>query len=412
MGPREAIWLHFWAAIQEHPWLGYGFGQGVLALREVAAHVRPSRNTIYAHNFVLDLMTWVGIPLGLALAAALGGWMLSWLRRGESLELDCPAPLGLCLLAGAGGSVVAGVSLRAYVLPAAGSVARRGHHQTAVGCSRPERCAESAASRPALALAALATVLLALTTWDYLQFEAEFRANRFDKARFAQSAGTRAATAARSCWTNLAALNASSALQSPPGHAAGGNRGVGRFARRFHLLPTRIEYAKALALNGRLAEAQAELQMIRGVYHPERWALIERDWLDWLEQHRADLQSRRRAMVPRLPTSMQEHALCIPRCRDVLPLKASVTLSELSMPTKLTSKGQVTIPKRIRDALQLLPGSAVEFSINAGGEVVLHPPRVPKAGLRMRKDRFDAVRGRAEVPWRTDDLMKLLRADD
>ena len=33
--------------------------------------------------------------------------------------------------------------------------------------------------------------------------------------------------------------------------------------------------------------------MIRGIYHPERWALIERDWLDWLEQHRADLSPPR-----------------------------------------------------------------------------------------------------------------------
>ena len=48
------------------------------------------------------------------------------------------------------------------------------------------------------------------------------------------------------------------------------------------------------------------------------------------------------------------------------------------MATTLTSKGQVTIPKRIRDALQLLPGSAVEFSVNAGGEVVLHPARLSK----------------------------------
>ena len=34
---------------------------------------------------------------------------------------------------------------------------------------------------------------------------------------------------------------------------------------------------------------------------------------------------------------------------------------------------------------------------------------------RQRKparDRFDAVRGRADVPWRTDALMMLLRADD
>lgn len=82
------------------------------------------------------------------------------------------------------------------------------------------------------------------------------------------------------------------------------------------------------------------------------------------------------------------------------------------MPTTLTSKGQVTIPKRIRDALHLLPGAAVEFSVNASGEVLLHPPRTPKGKRGVHKDRFDAVRGRADVKWRTDELMKLLRADD
>jgi len=78
------------------------------------------------------------------------------------------------------------------------------------------------------------------------------------------------------------------------------------------------------------------------------------------------------------------------------------------MATTLTSKGQVTIPKRIRDALRLQPGAAVEFSVNAGGEVVLHPPRPSRKGSPP-KDRFDAVRGRADVHWRTDELMKLLR---
>jgi AbrB family looped-hinge helix DNA binding protein len=82
------------------------------------------------------------------------------------------------------------------------------------------------------------------------------------------------------------------------------------------------------------------------------------------------------------------------------------------MPTTLTSKGQVTIPKRIRDALQLLPGAAVEFSVNATGDVVLHPARAPKGRRGAAKDRFDAVRGKADVKWQTDELMKLLRADD
>jgi AbrB family looped-hinge helix DNA binding protein len=33
------------------------------------------------------------------------------------------------------------------------------------------------------------------------------------------------------------------------------------------------------------------------------------------------------------------------------------------MTTSLTSKGQDTIPKRIRDALQLRPGNPVNFSV-------------------------------------------------
>jgi AbrB family looped-hinge helix DNA binding protein len=82
------------------------------------------------------------------------------------------------------------------------------------------------------------------------------------------------------------------------------------------------------------------------------------------------------------------------------------------MATTLTRKGQVTIPKRIRDALRLLPGTPVVFSVNAAGEVVLHPSRHAKGGRTPTRDRFDAVRGRADVPWRTDALMKLLRADD
>lgn len=76
------------------------------------------------------------------------------------------------------------------------------------------------------------------------------------------------------------------------------------------------------------------------------------------------------------------------------------------MASALTSKGQVTIPKKIRDALRLAPGNRVEFSVNTDGQVVLH-----KAGAHhpARPDRFERMRGRAQVKWRTDQLMALLR---
>lgn len=79
------------------------------------------------------------------------------------------------------------------------------------------------------------------------------------------------------------------------------------------------------------------------------------------------------------------------------------------MATTLTSKGQVTIPKQIRDALNLAPGSSVEFAVNREGEVVIH-----RIGARpsRKRDRFEAARGKADVKWRTDDLMTLLRGED
>lgn len=79
--------------------------------------------------------------------------------------------------------------------------------------------------------------------------------------------------------------------------------------------------------------------------------------------------------------------------------------------TTITVKGQVTIPKPIRDALNLTPGSAVRFRINDAGQVVIEAADA-SAPTPATADRFDAARGRAEVKWRTDDLMRLLRADD
>jgi antitoxin PrlF len=80
--------------------------------------------------------------------------------------------------------------------------------------------------------------------------------------------------------------------------------------------------------------------------------------------------------------------------------------------TTMTSKGQVTIPKPIRDALHLLPGSAIEFSVNAQGEVVLQSHRKEGDTQSATSDRFEAVRGKADIKWRTDELMALLRGDD
>lgn len=80
-----------------------------------------------------------------------------------------------------------------------------------------------------------------------------------------------------------------------------------------------------------------------------------------------------------------------------------------AMTTTMTVKGQVTIPKKVRDALRLSPGDGVNFDVNRDGQIVVH-----KAGGRPagKRDRFESARGQAQVKWRTDELMGLLRGKD
>jgi AbrB family looped-hinge helix DNA binding protein len=79
------------------------------------------------------------------------------------------------------------------------------------------------------------------------------------------------------------------------------------------------------------------------------------------------------------------------------------------MSSTVASNGRVTIPKAIRETLQLVPGSAVEFSINALGEVVLRAVRHPMARDWVQ-DCFEATHGRADMKRRTGELMGQLPA--
>ena len=78
----------------------------------------------------------------------------------------------------------------------------------------------------------------------------------------------------------------------------------------------------------------------------------------------------------------------------------------IAMTTTVTSKGQVTIPKKVRDLLGIEPGSAVEFELTPAGDVVLrHGKRKAKQLLRH----FARLRGVATVKMSTDQIMALTR---
>ena len=78
------------------------------------------------------------------------------------------------------------------------------------------------------------------------------------------------------------------------------------------------------------------------------------------------------------------------------------------METTVTSKGQVTIPKRLRDSMNIQPGCKVVWEINKNGEPFLRKSGAIEA---QRPDRFDRALGAAEIKLgcSTDEYMEFLR---
>ncbi|BBO21128.1 MAG: AbrB family transcriptional regulator [Rhodocyclaceae bacterium] len=81
------------------------------------------------------------------------------------------------------------------------------------------------------------------------------------------------------------------------------------------------------------------------------------------------------------------------------------------MSTTVTTKGQVTIPKQLRDYLGLTPGSQVDFGYTADGQVVIRPVKPAKKG-KKKTSRFDALRGTVKLGMSTDEYMNLIRGYD
>lgn len=76
------------------------------------------------------------------------------------------------------------------------------------------------------------------------------------------------------------------------------------------------------------------------------------------------------------------------------------------MTTTVTSKGQVTIPKPVRDLLGISTGSKVDFELAPDGRVVLV---IMNAKPPQRK--FAGLSGRAGKGPSTDEIMKLTRGE-
>ena len=99
-------------------------------------------------------------------------------------------------------------------------------------------------------------------------------------------------------------------------------------------------------------------------------------------------------------------APCWPTClttkRQVIPLWKVALTGGASMSITVTSKGQVTIPKRVRDLLGIVPGSKIDFERASDGRIVL--VKVGKERRQVALPSFLVARAKA---LSTDEIMAM-----
>lgn len=75
---------------------------------------------------------------------------------------------------------------------------------------------------------------------------------------------------------------------------------------------------------------------------------------------------------------------------------------------RITTKGQVTIPQDVRERAGLMPGTDVEFEIDAG--FVRLVKAAPAGGRRTRGQKLaEGLRGRGDFKMTTDEIVSLMR---
>ena len=71
---------------------------------------------------------------------------------------------------------------------------------------------------------------------------------------------------------------------------------------------------------------------------------------------------------------------------------------------RVTTKGQVTIPKYIRDKMSITPNSEIDFA-EKDGKFFL----TKRKSSKQKKNRFTSFRGIATVKMSTDEILALTR---
>ncbi|WP_394789160.1 Wzy polymerase domain-containing protein [Rhodoferax sp.] len=245
----------FLDAVWQHPWWGYGWNQVAAAQLSVAQnHPNMTSFFIQSHNLFLDLVLWCGIPIGGGISAYVMIWFFRCIKRVVTAE---DAILVVFVLAVGLHAMVELPLHHAYLLLPTGLVmgmlSQRQKHPVVLKTGRGV----------IIGLWFAASILLAVIIRDYLNVDASFRTYRLEVAHVGKLPPGEPPDVLILDDLYEFILNARTDVKTGMDDAA--LEKLFHITTRFPSTSNMFNYAKALALSGKPAEATAWIEKMQHV---------------------------------------------------------------------------------------------------------------------------------------------------
>lgn len=274
-GARLANWQTAIDAVSLRPWWGFGWGQITVAQQAaVLMHEASGEFFADAHNIVLDLLLWNGIPIGLAITIGVAAWLRS---VGRSIR-DCQGVLMLlAIVAVLVHSLLEYPHAYAYFLLPTGLVA---------GALNADGLRTSVAAPRWLVGVSILIVALGVSAVvrDYAAAKGNMETLRFEAARV--GSGPRSSAPDLPVLTHLGAYLHAARIDVRRRPTSERDLEILRTtSERFPSESTRFRYATAAAISGHPGIAADVLNRLCWMRAAVQCAQIRAAWIDLSQSH-------------------------------------------------------------------------------------------------------------------------------
>jgi len=275
---RLGHWAVLGDAALRAPWLGYGWQQVSIA-QQTALFDHPSVHEALtnSHNIVLDLVLWMGLPLGLLVTAGVALWLVRQIRICDDVNRWAVlAAIGAILLHA---MLEYPLDYAYFLLPLA----------LLMGSLEPRPATTAKALRLPKAVMALSLAgMLGMLGWisfEYLQIEEETTQLRFALARIGRDVEPRLTATNVHLLVLPREFDRFWTVQATVGMSTEQLDWMRDLTRRNPMPAALVKYALAAGLNGRQEESARVRETICSLYSPKICVISRSIWAAALKQY-------------------------------------------------------------------------------------------------------------------------------